>query len=94
VYRSRFIHNAAQPDAGEGKTYSLSLDFSGAILSEILERADPQTAFLVQQWVRDLRGLSQIDLPRRIAVGVRLTLGEKQQAEKEAYVPYVVEEVL
>ena len=78
----------------EGKMYSMSLDFSAAILDDILEKADPPTASLVHRWVRDLCGLGQIDLPRRIEIGVCVTLGEKEQAQKEAYVPFIIEKVL
>ncbi|HEY5909372.1 MAG TPA: hypothetical protein VJA21_02080 [Verrucomicrobiae bacterium] len=78
----------------EGKMYSLSLDFSGAILKDMLEKADPETAVLVRRWTDNLHGYAMIELPRKLTVGVRLALGEKQNAEKETYVPFVVEQVL
>jgi hypothetical protein len=77
----------------EGCDHALSLDFSADALDEILEFALPETASRVRAWVRNLSGPGTLDLPESITFGARATLGVDQQAEKEIYVPLIIQEV-
>jgi hypothetical protein len=77
----------------EGEDHALSLDFSADDLNDILEYAQPETASRVRAWVQRLRGPDTLDIPERITFGARASLGEEQQAEKEYYVPLIIQEV-
>ena len=78
----------------DGEQYALSLDFTANILEDILEHAKPQTASRVRLWEQDLHSPMTIDLPEHITIGVRATLGEEQHAEKESYVPFIIQKIL
>lgn len=77
----------------EGRDHALSLDFSADDLNYILEHAQSETASRVRAWVQRLRGPETLNIPERITFGARATLGEEQQAEKERYVPLIIQEV-
>ena len=77
----------------EGSEHALSLDFSADDLNDILEHAQPATASRARTWVQQLRGVATLDIPEHITFGARAALGEEQQAEKERYVPLIIQEV-
>jgi hypothetical protein len=77
----------------EGSEHALSLDFSADQLNRILEHAQPATVARARRWLQQLCGEATLDIPERITFGARASLGEEQQAEKERYVPLVIQEV-
>ena len=77
----------------DGCDHALSLDFSADDLNHILEYAHPETSSRVRAWVQRLRGPETLNIPERITFGARATLGEEQQAEKERYIPLIIQEV-
>jgi hypothetical protein len=77
----------------EGVEHALSLDFGRDKLDLILEMARPKTCAKVQAWLRGLRGVSTIQLDEIITFGATTRLGVEQQAEKEKYVPLVIQQV-
>ena len=76
-----------------GVDHALSLDFSSDDLGDILDFADPATVARVRSWVQGFHGVDTIELPQPIPFGARAALGEEQRAEKEIYVPLIVQEV-
>jgi hypothetical protein len=77
----------------DGKEHALSLDFGADELNDILDFAEPATASEIRGWVQRLRGVDTLNLPKRVTFGARASLGEEQRAEKERYVPLIVQEV-
>ena len=77
----------------EGVEHALSLDFGREKLDLILKMAQPKTRMKAQSWLRGLNGVSTIQLDEPITFGASARLGKEQQAEKERYVPLIIDDV-
>jgi hypothetical protein len=77
----------------EGEEHALSLDFGADKLDLILEMASPKSRFQVQEWLRGLKGVATIQLEEQISFGATARLGQEQKAEKEHYVPLIIQQV-
>jgi hypothetical protein len=77
----------------EGVEHALSLDFGREKLDLILELAQPSSRMKVQSWLRGLNGVSTIQLDEPITFGASALLGKEQQAEKERYIPLIIQRV-
>ena len=78
----------------DGVDHSRSLDFGADKLHLILEVAPPNTLSQVQTWLLGLHGVETIQLVEPIAFGASACLGQEQRAEKESFVPLVIQEVI
>jgi hypothetical protein len=76
-----------------GAEHALSLDFTTDELNDILEHALPRTAARVRAWVQQLRSVGTLEIPERIMFGAHASFGKEQQAEKERYLPFVIQKV-
>jgi hypothetical protein len=77
-----------------GTDHALSLDFSAEFLPSILRMATPATISEVVKWVAQLRGPDSLQLPELVQFGVRASLGEEENANKETYIPMIIRDVM
>lgn len=78
-----------------GEWLALSLDFNQAQLQQILTGAPTQIAEHIRaELSRGQDSPREIELPDRIAFGVRARLGQLQHGQHEEFVPLVVQEIL
>ena len=73
--------------------HALTLDFDEDKLNDILERAQPATVSRVRAWLSSLQDVGTLEIPEHITFGACASLGEEQRAEKEIYVPLIIQEV-
>jgi len=91
--RGQYSTMVEQPCAGEW--HALSLDFNQQQLDQILSKATPQlAAFLRRELTRDPSSPRTINFEGEVAFGVRARLGQLQKLQREAFVPFVVQEIL
>ena len=73
----------------------MSLDFNQRQLEEILAKADPSVAAVVQaELSHDAVSARSIELTESVSFAVRARLGRLQRAEKEQFVPLITQEIL
>jgi hypothetical protein len=79
----------------ESEICALSLDFDQLQLEQILSKASPDlSAFVLSGISRDPSSPRTIDFDGEVAFAVRARLGQPQTAQRESFVPLVVQEIL